>query len=178
MSETVSAIVIPAVVVIAGFLMFSGKHDYFGHFCDGARSGLATSVKLLPSLCAIMVALRMFTASGAVDILTSALTPVCTKLGIPAEIIPLILTRPVSGAASNGAFATLIESVGADSFPALCAAIIMGSSDTMIYIMAVYFSGAGIRHTRYAIPVAAAVMIFCIFMSCFISRLFFGAGTT
>lgn len=178
MSETVSSLVIPAVVMIAGFLMFFGRHDYFDSFCTGARSGLSTSVKLLPSLCAIMVALRMFTASGAVDILAKVIAPYSTKIGVPAEIIPLILTRPVSGAASNGAFATLIESVGADSFPALCAAIIMGSSDTMIYIMAVYFSGVGVRHTRYAIPVASAVMVFCIFASCFICRLFFGDGNT
>lgn len=173
MSETISALVIPAVILAAAFLMFFGKRDYFDAFCTGAKSGLSTSVKLLPSLCAVMVALRMFTAGGAVELLTDLLAPIGSAIGIPAEIFPLIITRPVSGAASNGAFAELIESIGADSFPALCAAVLMGSSDTMIYVMAVYFSGAGVRHTRHAIPVAATVMVFCIFFSCLICRLFF-----
>lgn len=174
MSEYISSLVIPSVVLITAFLMFFGKHDYFGSFCDGAKSGISTSVKLLPSLCAIMVALKMFTASGAVDLLTRLLSPIGTKLGVPAEIFPLLITRPVSGAASNGAFAELIENLGADSFPALCAAVLMGSSDTLIYVITVYFSGTGVRRTRHAVPVAAAIMVFCIFFSCFLCRLIFG----
>lgn len=173
MSELISALVIPAVILIAAFLMFFGKRDYFDSFCIGARSGISTSVKLLPSLCAVMVALRMFSASGAVELISDALAPIGEKIGVPSEIFPLIITRPISGAASNGAFASLVESIGPDSFPALCAAILMGSSDTMIYVMAVYFSGAGIRRTKYAVPVATAVMVFCIFLSCLICRLFF-----
>lgn len=177
MSEIISALIIPAVILLSASLMFFGKKDYFSSFCTGAKSGISTSVKLLPSLCAVMVALRMFNESGAVQLLTSLLAPAGEKIGIPAEIFPLLITRPISGAASNGAFATLIESIGADSFPALCAAVLMGSSDTMIYVMAVYFSGAGVRRTRYAVPVATAVMVFCVFLSCAICRVFFG-GTT
>lgn len=176
MSELISSLIIPAVILLSASLMFFGKKDYFDSFCSGAKSGLSTAVKLLPSLCAVMVALRMFSASGAVELLTELLAPAGEKIGVPAEIFPLLITRPISGAASNGAFATLIESIGADSFPALCAAVLMGSSDTMIYVMAVYFSGAGVHRTKYAIPVASATMVFCIFLSCFICRLFFGGA--
>ena len=173
MSEYISSLVIPGVILAAAFLMFFGKRDYFEAFCIGAKGGLATSVKLLPSLCAVMVALRMFSASGAVELFTKLLSPIGEKIGVPAEIFPLLITRPVSGAASNGAFASLIESLGPDSFPSLCAAILMGSSDTLVYVIAVYFSGAGVRRTRHAFPTAIAVMLFCIFFSCLLCRLFF-----
>lgn len=173
MSDFISSLILPAIILFAAFMMFFGKKDYFGAFCSGAKCGLSTSVKLLPSLCAIMVALRMFSVSGAVDLFTDLLSPIGEKIGVPSEIFPLLITRPVSGSASNGAFAELIENFGPDSFPSLCAAILMGSSDTMIYVIAVYFSGVGVQKTRHAFPVAATVMIFCIFFSCFICRLFF-----
>jgi len=174
MSEFISSLIIPAVITVAAFLMFFGKKDYFGAFCTGAQSGLSTSVKLIPSLCAVLVALHMFSASGAIDLLTEILGPAGDMIGVPSEIVPLLITRPVSGAASNGAFVNLIESIGPDSFPSLCAAVLMGSSDTMIYVIAVYFSGVGVKRTRHALPVAATVMIFCIFFSCLLCRLFFG----
>lgn len=178
MSEYISSLVIPVVIFAAGGLMFFGKHDYFNHFCYGAKEGISTSAKLLPSLCAVMVALKMFSASGAVELLTELLSPIGAKLGIPAEIVPLLVTRPVSGAASNGAFVELIEKLGADSFPALCAAVLMGSSDTLIYVITVYFSGTGVRRTGAAVPIAATVMIFCVFFSCLLCRLFFGITST
>ncbi|MBE6705815.1 MAG: spore maturation protein [Ruminococcaceae bacterium] len=173
MSEFISSLILPAIILLAGSFMFFSKKDYFGAFCSGAKDGLSTSVKLLPSLCAIMVALKMFSVSGAVELFTGFLAPIGEKIGVPAEIFPLLITRPVSGSASNGAFAELIERFGPDSFPSLCAAILMGSSDTMIYVIAVYFSGTGVRHTRHTFPVAIAVMLFCIFLSCFICRVFF-----
>lgn len=175
MSEILSSLVIPAVIAVVAILMFFGKRDYFSVFCGGASGGLSASVKLLPSLCAVMVALRMFSASGAVDLLTTLLSPIGDRIGVPSEIFPLLVTRPISGSASNGAFAELIETCGPDSFPALCAAVLMGSSDTLIYVIAVYFSGTGVRSTRHAFPVAVAVMLFCIFFSCLLCRLFFNA---
>ena len=174
MSELISSLVIPAVILIVACFMFFGKRDYFDIFCSGAKNGLLTSAKLIPPLCAVMVALRMFSVSGAVDLFTNLLSPAGEKIGIPSELFPLLITRPISGSASNGTFAELIGNLGPDSFPSLCAAILMGSSDTMIYVIAVYFSGAGVRHTRHAFPVAAAVMVFCIFLSCILCRLFFG----
>lgn len=174
MTEYLSSLIIPAVVFCAACMMFFGKKDYFDCFCNGAREGLASAVRLLPSLCAVMVALRMFSASGAVGLVTELLAPIGQRLGVPSEIFPLLITRPISGAASSGAFTSLIREIGPDSFPALCAAVLMGSSDTVIYVIAVYFSGAGVRGTGHAFPVAGAVMLFCIFLSCLLCRIFFG----
>ena len=182
MIETVSGAVMPLVLLLAAIPMLSRRRDYFSHFLAGAREGMETAVRLLPTMIARVTALSMLRASGAVQIVTDALGGAAAAVGIPAEILPLVVTRPVSGSASTAAFADLLQAVGADSFPAFVASVIMGSSDTMIYIITVYFSGTGVggrppvRHTRHAFPVAAAAMLLCLFLSSAVSRLFFGAG--
>ena len=82
-------------------------------------------------------------------------------------------TRPFSGSASAATLSDLLSRVGADSFTGLCASVIYGSSDTVVYVVSVYFSSVGIRRTRWALPCAFAVMLFCIFFSCFLCRICF-----
>ncbi|MBQ9806133.1 MAG: spore maturation protein [Clostridia bacterium] len=173
MIEEISSLAMPLVVLAAGLLMLFGKRDYFAAFVTGAREGLQTAVGLLPTLSALMVAVAMLNASGAVDFVASLLSPAADAIGLPTEILPLLLTRPFSGSASTAGYSTLLSQVGADSFAGLCASVIFGSSDTVVYIISVYFSSVGIRHTRHAFPVAFAVMLFCIFFSCFLCRLCF-----
>jgi spore maturation protein B len=115
----------------------------------------------------------MLNASGAVELLSKLLSPIVNAIGIPTEILPLLLTRPFSGSASTASFVELLERVGADSFPGLCASVIFATSDTMVYIISVYFSSVGIKKSRAAFPIAAAVMVFCIFFSCFLCRVWF-----
>lgn len=180
--ETVSAWVIPSVVLLAALPMLSRKKDYFAAFVAGAKNGLENAVRLLPVMIALMTALSMLQASGALGWLTDILARPAEAIGIPAEIIPLLVTRPVSGSASTAAYASLLEQYGPDSFAALCASVLMGSSDTLIYILSVYFSGTaiahgqGVRRTRHAFPVAILVMLICLFLSCAVSRIFFSRG--
>lgn len=177
--ETVSAWVIPTVVLLAALPMLSRKKDYFAAFVAGAKNGLSAAVRLLPVMIALMTALSMLEASGALTYLSGILSPPAAALGIPAELIPLLLTRPVSGSASTAAYASLLDQYGPDSFVCLCASVLMGSSDTLIYILSVYFSGTaltpggGVRRTRHAFPAAIFVMLLCIFLSCAVTRLFF-----
>ena len=173
MTERVSALAIPAVLCIAALFMLLGKKDYFALFTAGAKDGLRTAVSILPTLIALMIAINMLSASGILDALSRALSPAAERVGVPTEILPLLVTRPVSGGASTAAYSALLERYGADSFPALCASVIMGSTDTMLYIICLYFSSVGIRKTRYAIPCAVAVMLFSVFFSCLICRLWF-----
>ncbi|MBQ8309589.1 MAG: spore maturation protein [Clostridia bacterium] len=173
MLETVSALAMPTVVVAVGLLLLFGKSNYFDSFLRGAKQGLQISVNLLPTLVALMVAVAMLNASGATETLSNLLSPVAAHVGIPTELLPLLLTRPFSGSASTAAYSTLLEQVGADSLAGLCASVIFASSDTVVYVIAVYFSSVNIRHTRYAFPCAFAVMLFCIFFSCFLCRLWF-----
>ncbi len=173
MIERISALAIPAVLCIAALFMMLGKKDYFALFTTGAREGLHTAVSILPTLIALMIAINMLSASGILDALCTVLSPIAERIGVPAEILPLLVTRPVSGGASTAAYSALLARYGADSFPALCASVIMGSTDTMLYIICLYFSSVGIRKTRYAIPTAVAVMLFSVFFSCLICRLWF-----
>lgn len=171
--ERLASLAMPLVVLAVGIIMLFGKRNYFAAFCAGAKDGLKTAVELLPTLCALIVATSMLHASGAVDRLAALLSPVAKGLGIPSEILPLLVTRPFSGSASTASYTELLARVGPDSFAGLCASVIFGSSDTVVYVLSVYFSSVGIRRSRAAFPIAFAIMLFCIFFSCFLCRLCF-----
>lgn len=168
----ISSLIIPVVILAVGLIMFRRK-EAFDSFVEGAGSGIRTTVGLLPTMIALMVALSMFSASGAVEMISEFMAPVCSFLGIPPEILPLVITRPVSGSASSAAFAELIERCGPDSIAGLTASVIMGSSDTMIYVIAVYFGRTRARGTRHAFPVALSVSLLCLFLSAALVRIFF-----
>ena len=170
-----AALAVPAVVALAGGIcLFGRKRSYFDDFLAGAREGLETAVSLLPTLAALLAAVRMLSASGLLRDLSALIAPFAERLGLPGELLPLLLVLPFSGSGSTAAYSALLEEVGVDSFPALCASVIMGSSDTMLYIAAVYFAAAGVRRTRHALPCALAVMLFSIFLACAVCRMFFG----
>lgn len=171
--ESVAALAIPAVIGSVGALMLSGKKNYFDSFLVGARRGFDTAIRLLPTLIALLVAIRMLNASGAVAFLGKILAPFLDRIGVPAELLPLLLTRPFSGSASTAAYSDLLARLGADSFPSRCASVIMGSSDTVVYIIGVYLSYVSAQKSRYAYPLAFAVMLFCTFFACLVCRLWF-----
>ena len=173
MISLLSSLAVPAVVLLAATVMLFGRGDPFSAFVKGAREGLKTTLNLLPTLVALTVAISMLNASGAVEFLSRLFSPVTSAVGIPSELLPLLLTRPFSGSASTVALTSLLEQVGADSLPGLCASVIFGSSDTLLYVVGVYYSSVGIKKTSYTLPAAFAVMIFCLFFSCFLCRLWF-----
>ena len=173
MIDIISALPMPLVLFAVGILLLFGKQNRFDSFLIGARQGLETAVQLLPTLCALIVGVSMLNASGAVELLSRLLAPLVNAIGVPAEILPLLLTRPFSGSASTASFVELLERVGADSFAGLCASVIFATSDTMVYIISVYFSSVGIKRSGATLPIATAVMLFCIFFSCFLCRIWF-----
>ena len=173
MPEYLSSLAIPAIVCIAGAFMAFGKKPYFDSFTEGAREGLRSAVGLLPTLIALMVAIEMLNASGVTELVASKVSPLTEAIGIPSGLVPLLLTRPFSGSASTAAYSSLLSQYGADSLTGLCASVIMGSSDTMLYVIGIYFSSVGIKKSRYAIPAALSVMLFCIFFSCLLCRIWF-----
>lgn len=168
--EGASTYLIPCLMGVVGLLLLGGRRAGFDVFVTGATEGVRTAVRLLPTLTALLVAVGMLRASGAVETVSAWLAPVLSRVGVPSELLPLILTRPFSGSAATAGYAELLSSVGADSFAALCATVLMGSSDTAVYIVSVYFSSVGVKKTRYALPLALALMVFCVFFSCFLCR--------
>ena len=129
-----------------------------------------TAVRLLPTLVGLVVAIKMLRASGALEFFAYLLSPIFDAIGVPGELLPLILTRPFSGSAASAIFCDLMEEYGPDSFIGRAASVIMGSSDSSVYIIALYFSSVGVKKSRHAFVTAFLVMIFCIFFSCFLCR--------
>ncbi len=171
--EYAAELSVPLVIGAAAVLLLFRRGVSFDSFLLGAKEGLSCTVGLFPSLLAITVGIKMLNASGVLEFISGVIEPFTTALGIPPQLLTLLLARPFSGSASTAAYSELMSAFGADSFPSFCAAVIMGSSDTVVYVISIYFSSVGIKHSRYAFPCAFAVMLFCIFFACFLSKLFY-----
>lgn len=171
--ENVAAAAIPLVLLPVGWFLFRSP-SAIESFKNGAEQGLKTAIGLLPTLLLLLVGVYMFRASGAVSLISAWLSPLTEKMGVPSALLPLLITRPFSGSASTASYSSLLTELGADSFVSLCASVIMGASDTVVYIISVYFSSVSLKKSGYAYPISFAVMLFGIFFCCFLCRLFFG----
>lgn len=159
MIEKISAGIIPAVIFLCGLLILTSKKPLFDAFLSGAKRGFSTSIDLFPTLCVLFCAVAMFSSCGTTD----AAAGLLEKLGIPEGLAPFLLMRPISGSASTAILADIFETTGVDSRAGIAASIIMGSSDTLIYIISVYQSAAGIKHSRGTIiPAFLAMSAVCI----------------
>ncbi len=173
MTEAVSAAVLPSILFLTALVVLFSDKSSFDFFLSGAADGVRSAVGLLPSLCALIVAVEMLFASGFAEFAADALSGILGAVGLPSEIVPLLITRPISGSASTAAYTELIDKYGPDSMAVLIASVIMGSSDTVIYVISVYFSAVNIKKTRHAMAAALLTMLFSIFLSSVICRLFF-----
>lgn len=148
--------------------------DVFEAMLDGIRQGLTTLLRILPPLIALLTAVYMLRASGALEALTELLRPALELLGIPPETAPLMLLRPISGSGAMAAASELMQSFGPDSYVGRTAAVMLGSTETTFYVVAVYFGAAGIRRTRWAVPAALCADLAGFAASALAVRLFFG----
>lgn len=147
-------LVVPLILCLtAGLGLYRGVNVY-DCIVKGAGQGLNVMLKVFPALVALLPAVYMFRASGAADKLAELLSPVLSLLGIPPETAPLILLRPISGSGAMAVAGELMASHGADSLIGRTAAIMLGSTETTFYVVAVYFSAVGVKRARYAIPAA------------------------
>ncbi len=164
---------IPAIISLAGALILFSRTDLFDEFLKGSRDGFVTSIKILPSLIILICATKMFAASGALDLICSVVGKPLAYLGLPDSVIPIIFMRPISGSATTALANNLFVTEGPDSFAGRCASIIMGSSDTIIYTLAVYFSAVEIKRTRHALPASFIILAFCVAVSVILTKFFF-----
>lgn len=142
--------------VLAGTALYGTlrRVDVYGALVQGAGQGLETLTRIAPALICLLTVVSMVRASGLLQALASWLSPVLGRLGLPPELLPLMLVRPISGSAALGVGADLINTYGPDSDLGRMAAVMLGSTETTFYTIAVYFSAAGITRTRYALPAA------------------------
>ena len=151
--NSLSSWLIPA--LISGLLIFGYLRGVrvYETLTDGAKEGFTTAMRIIPFMVAIFVAIGMFRASGAMDILVAVLSPLTSAVGMPAEALAMGLLRPLSG---SGSFAFMSEIINQapDSLLSAMVSVIQGSSETTLYVLAVYFGAIGIRRTRHALPAA------------------------
>lgn len=165
--------------VIISFIMMAAwkRINVYDAFIEGAKDGFVTAVKIIPYLIAILVAIGVFRASGAMDIMMSAITRVIEGLGFNSDwvdALPTALMKPLSGSGARGMMIDTMKTFGADSFAGRLACVFQGATDTTFYIIAVYFGAVGIKNTRYAVPcglmadfagiIAAIVIAYLFFM--------------
>ncbi|MFZ5775971.1 MAG: nucleoside recognition domain-containing protein [Thermodesulfobacteriota bacterium] len=151
--NTASGWLIPLLIVaLLSFGFFKGVKVYEA-LTDGAKEGFNTVMRIVPFMVAIFVAIGMFRASGAMNLLTSTLAPLTEAVGMPAEGLAMALLRPLSGSGAFG-FMSELTRQAPDSFVAALAGVIQGSSETTFYVLAVYFGSVGVRRTRHALPAA------------------------
>ena len=172
---SVSSLLIPVLFCLLTCVGLRRRVDVYGALTRGAEEGLTVLLRLLPSLVALFSALYMFRASGATDALARLLSPLLIRLGIPPETAPLLLIRPVSGSGALAVGSELMQTYGADSHVGRVAAVMLGSSETTFYTIAVYYGSAGITKARYTVPAALCADAVMFLASAWAVRLFFGA---
>ena len=169
-----SILVIP--LLLAGTALYGlwRKVDIYHALATGAENGLTVLVRILPTLVCLLTAVSMLRASGALEWLTALCAPLLDVLGIPPETMPLMLIRPVSGSGALAVGSELIDRFGPDSYLGRVVAVMLGSSETTFYTVAVYFGAAGIQRIRHTSPAALTADFMGFFASALAVRLFFG----
>ncbi len=170
-----SSLVIPGLLSAVAVWGMGRRVDVYGALSSGAEDGLRVMLRILPSLIGLLTAVGMFRASGALEWLTGICAPAMEAAGIPPELTPLMLIRPVSGGGALAVGSELMATYGPDSYVGRVAAVMLGSTETTFYTVAVYFGAAGIVRTRHAIPAALCADLTGFFMAALTVRLFFGA---
>jgi spore maturation protein B len=152
--EAVSVWAIPLVVAGVPLYALTRKVKVYPVFVEGAKEGFQVAVRVIPPLVAVVVALGMLRASGAMDGLAALLAPLTSRIGIPASVLPMVLVRPLSGGAALGVVADVLRSEGSDSYAGRLASVMAGSTETTFYVLAVYFGAVGVSRYRQALPAA------------------------
>ncbi len=147
-------IIVPAIIAFVAVWGCVKKVDVYDSLITGAGDGLGTMLRIVPAMILLLTAVHMLRASGFLELMAQVLAPVLNAVGIPPETVALLLVRPISGSAALGVGAELIETYGPDSVIGRTAAVMLGSTETTFYTIAVYFGAAGIAKTRHAVPAA------------------------
>lgn len=150
--DALSILAIPWLILFFPLYAMLRRVPVYDEFVDGGKEGFNVSIRILPYVVAMLVAIGMFRAAGGLDLLTGLLRPLTNLVGFPPELVPLAVIRPFSGSASLGIFSDLLKTFGPDHLITLTAATLYGCSETTFYVIAVYFGSVGVSRTRHAVP--------------------------
>ena len=170
----ISDLIVPLIFVFIIFYAYSKKVEIYDVFIDGAKDGLKTVLQILPTLIGLMVSVGILRASGALTFLEKLTSPFAELIGYPKETIPLTFMRLISSSASTGILLDLYKTFGPDSFIGRFVSVMMSSTETIAYIMSIYFMSVKITKTRYTLHGAIVANIAGIIASLWISNLLWG----
>jgi len=172
--ETTSVFVLPALIV--GFPLYGllKKVAVYEEFVEGAKGGFQVAVTIIPYLVAILFAIGMFRASGAMDFMVEGLRPLLGIFGVPPEVLPMMIMRPLTGSGSAAIVLDMINQFGEDSILVKMVATMFGSTETTFYVIAVYFGAVNVKKTRHAVPAGLIADIVAMFAAIFVVRWLFG----
>ncbi|MCM3724451.1 spore maturation protein [Neobacillus cucumis] len=173
----ISTISLTFIPLLIGIILLYGTYKRvptYESFVEGGKEGIKIAVSIIPFLVGMLVAISIFRASGALDALMNWLRPLMKSIGVPAEIVPLLIIRPISGTAALGMTSDLIAVYGPDSFIGRLASVLQGSTDTTFYVLTVYFGAVGIKKMGDALKVGLLADVVGIIVSILIVVLIFG----
>ena len=174
--RTAVDLLVPAILAGVSCYGMLKRVDVYDALLQGAAKGLEILWRILPALVTLLTVVAMLRASGALELAGRLLAPVLGVLGIPPETMGLMLVRPISGSAALGVGSELIATYGPDSAVGRTAAVMLGSTETTFYTIAVYFGAAGIKRTRYAVPAALCADLAGFLFAALSVRIFLGGG--
>lgn len=150
----ISDFAIPIIFVFVLIFGLCRRVDIFTEFMEGVKDGVQTVKDIFPALFTLVLSIGMFKASGGLELIGGLLAPVTGFFGFPSEVTPLLLLRPFSGSGAIALFESVLQDNGADSFAGRVASVILGSSETTFYTIAVYFAATKVKKTRHTLPAA------------------------
>ncbi len=165
-----SAYILPVIIILVVVFAAFRRVPVFDSFAEGAKEALKLVAAIFPYIAGIFVCVALFRVSGLAAALTKLVTPLFNFIGVPPELTELIVIRPMSGSGSLALIESIYADYGADSYIARCASVIMGSSETVFYVAAVYFSTTNVKKLRYGIPIAMIATVIGAIVSCLLCR--------
>ncbi|NNF03402.1 MAG: spore maturation protein [Rhodothermales bacterium] len=170
----ISVFVLPLLIV--GFPLYGliKGVPVYEEFVDGAKDGFNVAVTIIPYLVAILFAIGMFRASGAMEFMIEGLRPALSFIGIPPEVLPMMIIRPLTGSGSAAIVLDMIQQFGEDSILVKMAATMFGSTETTFYVIAVYFGAVNVRKTRHAVPAGLIADVTALVLAVFVVKWLFG----
>lgn len=166
-----SAYVIPLIILGAVLFATVKKVDVYDSITAGAKEGAITTLAVFPCLVSVFVMLELMSVSGLTRALIDLVSPLLTPLGIPAEVAELVVLRPLSGSGALAVTEQIVATLGADTYAARCACVIMGSSETVLYVTAVYFSRSSVKKTGITVPVSIISSFLAAVLACALLRI-------
>ena len=149
--DLISLWLLPAIIILILTLGLIKKVPVYEVFTDGAKDGFKVAINIIPYLVAIIVGISMFRASGIIEMIQSTCSGFLSAVHVPADVLPVMIVRSLSGSAALGVFSDIANTLGPDDYATKLSAVMVGSSETTFYVLAVYFGAVGISKLRYSL---------------------------